>query len=83
VASPTDAIRVEWSLDYTSPDPPLSTAEAHDPEALVAVLDSIERDASEPVIAELVNRRGARLGLDWPGPAASYHSTNPRIHRTS
>jgi hypothetical protein len=69
VASPTEAMLIEWSVDFASPDPHVRTAEIRDANALDRTLDAIVRDASEPLIVELVSPDGSRLGIGL-GPSS-------------
>jgi Immunity protein Imm1 len=66
--SPTDHPRVEWSLDIGARSPRLRSAEVDGEHDLQQILDGIERDAPEPVVAELVAAGGARLGIGLGGP---------------
>lgn len=60
---PTDATRIEWSLDVGSPDPQLQTAHVAERDAVDGILDGIADEANEPVIVELISPGGARLGV--------------------
>lgn len=68
MASQTDRIRVEWSLDLSAASPRLESVEVGDEDNLRRVLDEIERNAPEPVVAEIVGRDGARLGIGLAAP---------------
>src|SRR5919108_2809162 len=63
----TDRMRVEWSLDIGAPSPRLSSTEIVHDQDLARLLDDIERDAPERVIAEIVAPDGARLGIGLGG----------------
>ena len=60
-------MRVEWSLDIGAPSPRLSSTEIVHDQDLARLLDDIERDAPERVIAEIVAPDGARLGIGLGG----------------
>jgi hypothetical protein len=68
VASQTERIRVEWSLDLSEPSPRLESVEVGDEHDLERVLDEIEQKAPEPVVAEIIGSDGARLGIGLGAP---------------
>lgn len=64
VAFPTD-LRIEWSVDHSSAEPRLRQSDVGNVRDLDQVLDQLSEAAvaTQPLIAELVNSTGARLGI--------------------
>jgi hypothetical protein len=78
LASPISATRIVWSLDVSSPDPQLQTAEVTNGDDLDRTLDAIADQATEPVIIELISSTGERLGvgLGAAGSVLSFTGTS-------
>ena len=63
-------MQVEWSLEIGAPRTRVELTTVRDERDLERVLDDIEREAPEPVVAELVAADGARLGIGLGGPSS-------------